>query len=96
MFDGWLSSILDDVVDAIESVVKGLQLSVETERARVEAMPEGPAKRAAMAALRKQEEAVLAKEAEAAAVKAYAEQRRESSESTAEALAQAMAASHVE
>ena len=88
MLDGMSEAAVADVCSAVEAKAASMRAALEAERARVEAMPEGPAKDAALAALHEKEAALAVKESELAALKEYQEHRQEgASDKAADVLA---------
>merc|ERR550537_1537835 len=77
MLDGMSAEQLGDVVHAVEEEVAHMRAEIEAERKRIEAMPDGPEKEAALAALHEKEAALAVKEHELEALKEYQEHRKE-------------------
>ena len=70
-----------------------MRAEIEAERKRIEAMPDGPEKDAALAALAEKEAALAEREEQLAALKEYQEQRKEEAAGKAAGAGQAARAS---
>ena len=82
--DGMSEAEVKDVVAAAQAAAKAEALAVEEERRRVEAMPDGPEKEAAMRQLAEDEAHAALKAEEARKLELYEEHREHDAEEKAE------------